>query len=340
MKKLILLAALGLFSCSDSEDVAQAGAKPAPKVDVFEITSQQVDRIIDVPGSVIPSEEIMLFSEVNGRVNKILFKEGQKVSKGQTLIIVDTDILQAQRKQLSVDLSLAEKDEKRKKELLKGKAISAEEYEKSASSLASIEAQIGLIDTQISKAALKAPFSGTIGLRQISEGAVITSTTPIAKLIQTNPVKIEFSIAEMYASLVATGQEITFNKEKDSTRYSAEVYAFEPSIDEGTRMLKMRALMPNVKNVFPGSFVQVRLDLGQENDAFMVPTESIIPILKGQKVYVIRNGKVAEVIVQTGIRTANKVQIKGDIKAGDKVLISGLLAVRAGMPVEIKSTTK
>ena len=206
--------------------------------------------------------------------------------------------------------------------------------------MASIQAQIGLIDTQISKATLKAPFSGTIGLRQISVGAVITTSTPIARLIQTNPVKIEFSIAEMYASLIKTGQEITFGKEKDSTAYSAKVYAFEPSIDAGTRMLKVRALMENTKNVIPGTFVEVRLDLGDEPDAFMVPAESIIPILKGQKVYLIRDGKVAEVIVQTGIRTADKVQIQGDIKAGDKLLISGLLAVRAGMPVEIKSTTK
>jgi len=340
MKKIIVFIALGLFSCSENEETAQSSARPTPKVDVFELQPEQVARIIDVPGSVIPSEEIMLYTEVNGRVDKILFKEGQKVSKGQTLVLVDTDILKAQRKQLLVDLSLAQKDEKRKKELLKGKAISAEEYEKSSATLASIEAQIGLIDTQISKATLKAPFSGTIGLRQISEGAVITSSTPIAKLIQTNPVKIEFSIAEMYASLVETGKEISFNREKDSTRYTAQVYAFEPSIDEGTRMLKIRALMPNTKNIFPGSFVQVRLDLGEENNAFMVPAESIIPILKGQKVYVIREGKVAEIIVQTGIRTADKVQIKGDIKSGDKLLISGLLAVRAGMPVEIKSTSK
>lgn len=340
MKKILVFIALGLVSCSDAEDEVLAGARPTPKVDVFELVPQQVARIIDVPGTVIPSEEIMLFSEVNGRVNKILFKEGQKVSQGQTLILVDTQILQSQRKQLSVDLSLAEKDEKRKKELLAGKAISAEEYEKSASALASIQAQIGLIDTQISKATLKAPFSGTIGLRQISVGAVITTSTPIARLIQTNPVKIEFSIAEMYASLIKTGQEITFGKEKDSTAYSAKVYAFEPSIDAGTRMLKVRALMENTKNVIPGTFVEVRLDLGDEPDAFMVPAESIIPILKGQKVYLIRDGKVAEVIVQTGIRTADKVQIQGDIKAGDKLLISGLLAVRAGMPVEIKSTTK
>lgn len=340
MKKIVLLAILGLFGCSENKEEAQSGARPAPKVDVFELIPQKVARIIEVPGSVIPSEEIMLYSEVSGRVDRIMFSEGQKVTKGQTLLTVDTDILKAQRKQLAVDLALAEKDEKRKRELLGVKAISVEEFEKSASALASIQAQIGLLDTQISKATVRAPFSGTIGLRQVSEGAVISSTTPIAKLIQTNPIKIEFSMAEMYAPLLEVGQEITFNREKDSTIYRAKVYAFEPSIDEGTRMLKTRALMQNTQNLFPGSFVQVRVDLGDEPNAFMVPAESIIPILKGQKIYVIRDGKVAEVKVQTGIRTADKVQIKGDIQSGDQLLISGLLAVRAGMPVKIKSVTK
>src|SRR5690606_29377242 len=122
-----------------------------------------------------------------------------------------------------------------------------------------------------------------------------------------------FSISEMYASLVEKGQEIKFFKEHDSTSFKAKVYAFEPSIDQGTRMLKLRAEMKNTKNIFPGSFVQISLDLGVEKNAFMVPSESIIPILKGQKVYLIRDGKVAEEMVQTGIRTADKIQITGNI---------------------------
>lgn len=341
MKRILLfVTVLGLVGCSGDSEETQDKPKSISSVDVFELNAQEVDRIIKVPGSLIPSEEVMLYSEVSGRVNKILFNEGQKVQKGQTLILVDTDILQAQKKQLAVELDLAEKDEKRKKGLLNGKAISLEEYEISASKLASLEAQIELLNTQISKATLKAPFSGVVGLREVSEGAFVNSTTPIAKLIQNDPIKLEFSIPEMYASFVEKGQMVTFMKEKDSSIFNAKVYAFEPSIDQGTRMLKLRAEMKNSNNIFPGSFVQISLDLGVEKNAFMVPAESIIPVLKGQKVYLVRDGKVAEEMVETGIRTADKVQITGNIKSGDQLLISGLLAVRAGVPVKIKSVSK
>ena len=342
MKNLITfsLCALILSACGDDQEENKTANTGPAQVEVFELHSSEVSRNIEVPGSVIPSEQIILYSEVSGRISQILFKEGQRVSKGQVLLKVDTDILQAQRKQLSVDLSLAEKDEQRKKALLSGKAISLEVYEQSSSALASIQAQIDLLNTQISKAAIRAPFSGIVGLRQVSDGAFITSSTPIASLVQVDPLKIEFSIAEIYAGLIKTDQQITFNRERDSTQYTANVYAFEPSVDENSRMLLVRAQMKNNNNLIPGSFVKVKLDLGNEQNAFMIPTESIIPVMKGQKVYVIREGKVAEVMVQTGIRTADRIQVSGDLKEGEQILVSGLLAVRPGMPVAVKKTVQ
>lgn len=338
MKKIVVvITALILVACSEDSKNAASVNRPAPRVDVYEVKPTNVDRIVEVPGSIIPAEEIVLFSEVNGKVTQILFKEGQMVKKGEVLLRVDAEILTAQRKQLHVDLTLAESDERRKRGLLEGKAISAEEYEKSASALASIQAQLELIDAQIGKTVLRAPFSGVVGLRQVSEGAYVNSSTPIAKLVQLDPLKIEFSIAELYAPLIQVGQELSFTRERDSIRYSAKVYAFEPSIDQGTRMLKVRAQMKNEKQLYPGAFVQVKLDLGTENNAIMVPAEAIIPVLKGQQVYVARNKKVEVVSVDLGIRTSDFVQVLGDLQNGDKVLITGLLAVRPGMPVEIKS---
>jgi membrane fusion protein (multidrug efflux system) len=114
------------------------------------------------------------------------------------------------------------------------------------------------------------------------------------------------------------------------------VYAYEPVIDAGTRMMTIRASLSNDGKLIPGSYVSVKYDLGKEQNAFMVPAESVIPVLKGQKVLVARNGKVAEIPVEIGIRTADKVQVIGALNAGDQVLISGLLAVREGMAVNAK----
>jgi membrane fusion protein (multidrug efflux system) len=331
-----------LFSCGGKDekiDFSKAGMQ-ATGVEVFEISKGDISRIIEIPGTIIPSEEIQLFSEITGRIQKINFKEGQIVKKGALLIQVDTDIMTAQRKQLKVQLDLAQKDESRKKSLLTAKGISTEEYEKSFSALASIQAEIGLIDVQISKGQIRAPFSGRVGLRRVSEGAYITPSTMMTSLVKEDEVKIEFSISERYASLVKPGQSVNFKEGRGDEVYKASVYAYESTISTDSRMLTVRAKMKNDANLFPGTFVSIEYNLGQEKDAMMIPAGSIIPVLKGQKIMVVRNGVVVDVPVELGIRTSDKVQVTGEINAGDQVLTSGLLAVRAGMPVTIKKTKK
>jgi len=326
-----------LVSCNSSKEEktdAKKGSKMA--VEVYTIETSDVPIRIDVPGTIIPSEEVDLYSEISGRVQKINFEEGRKVRKGELLIQMDVDILQAQKKKLDVDLSLAKKDEARKKTLFDANGLSQEEYEKASANLASTQAAIDLINVQISKAQIRAPFSGTVGLRHISEGAYITPSTLITSIIQDDVVKVEFSIAEIYASAVKMGQDIVFRTQKDSTDYHGKVFAFQPFINADTRMLTIRATLKNDGRFIAGSFVSVNYDLGTEDNAMMIPTESIIPVLKGQKIWVIRSGSVHEIPVELGIRTADKVQVMGDIKPGDTVLVSGLLAVKEGMPVTIK----
>ncbi len=337
-KSLLIIGLVGLTAAcgSKEEDKKAGGPPPTMTVEVVELKAAEVANVISVPGSVIPGEQVDIFSEVSGRIERINFKEGQTVPKGAVLLQVDTDILKAQRGELTVNLKLAQKDEARKKTLLNGKGISLEEYEKAESQLENIKAQIDLINVQISKATVRAPFSGRIGLRQVSVGAFISPTTLISTLVQENPVKIEFSVAERYASNVKTGQTINFHTQSGTEKYTAKVYAFQPKVDEGTRMLKVRAEMKNNGKLIPGIFVAIDYDLGFEQNAFLVPAESVIPILNGQKVYVVRNGIVVEVPVEIGVRTADDVQIIGDLENGDKVLISGLLAVKAGVPVKTK----
>jgi membrane fusion protein, multidrug efflux system len=342
-KPLYLLAAtLLLFSCGGKEDEAAAPAGPQKPmvVEVVTIEPTDVAREISVPGTIIPNETVQLYSEVSGRVEAIRFKEGQLVQKGAVLVLVDTDVLRAQKQQQVVEFELAKKDEARKKALLDGKGISLEEYEKSASALAAVKAQIDLTNVQISKAAIRAPFTGRIGLRHISEGAFITTSTLITTLVQENPIKVEFAVSERYAMAVKTGQTITFKPENSRDSFAAQVYAYEPVIDEGTRMMTIRASLPNKGKLIPGSFVAVNYDLGMEANAFMVPAESVIPVLKGQKVLVVRGGKVEEVPVQIGMRTPDKVQVIGNLQKGDQVLVSGLLAVKPGMPVTTKPAQK
>jgi membrane fusion protein (multidrug efflux system) len=309
-------------------------------VDVVVLKPASIARTITIPGTILPSEQVDVFSEVAGRVQSINFSEGQSVQKGKTILQVDSDILKAQRAQATVELDLAKKDEARKQTLLNSKGISLQEYEVSASNLASAQAKLDLLNVQISKANIKAPFSGKVGLRHVSEGAFINTSTLITTIIQESKVKIEFAVPEKYTQHVKKGQSISFQADGINKTFNANVYAFEPRIDQGTRMMTVRAELSNSANLIAGSFVSIEYDMGKEENAFMVPTESIIPVLNGQKVYVVRKGTVIEVPVQMGLRTEDDVQVIGELQKGDEVLISGLLAVRPGMPVKTKINSK
>jgi len=336
----VLILALLFQACGEKKEDLKAQKAPVVTVDVVQIKAGEVLRSIAIPGSVIPNEQVDIYSEVSGRIQHISFKEGQTVAKGAVLVQVDSDILKAQKAQLSVEENLAEKDEARKRSLYQSKGISLQEYEVSQSALADAKAKLDLLNVQISKATIRAPFSGKIGLRHVSEGAFISSSTLITSIVQENPVKIEFSVPEKYARNVKIGQVIQFQTDGDTRSYSGKVYAFEPRINEGTRMMTVRASLPNPDGLIAGSFVSINYDMGKEENAFMVPAGSVVPILKGQKVYVVRNGKVEEVPVEIGIRTPDKVQVIGNLKEGDQVLISGLLAVKAGMPVKAKTVSQ
>lgn len=334
------LFAVLLTACGGEKADLKAQKAPVVTVDVVEIKAGEVLRSIAIPGSVIPNEQVDIYSEVSGRIQRISFREGQSVAKGSVLIQVDSDILKAQKAQLLVEQDLAEKDEARKRSLYQSKGISLQDYEVSQSALADSKAKLDLLNVQISKATIRAPFSGKIGLRHVSEGAFISSSTLITSIVQENPVKIEFSVPEKYAKNVKIGQIIEFKTDGDSKSYTGKVYAFEPRIDEGTRMMTVRASLPNPGGLIAGSFVSISYDMGKEENAFMIPTESVIPVLKGQKVFVVRNGLVEEVPVEIGIRTPDKVQVIGNLKEGDQVLVSGLLAVKAGAQVKTKIAGK
>ncbi|TSJ44835.1 efflux RND transporter periplasmic adaptor subunit [Fluviicola chungangensis] len=327
-------------ACGEKKEDLKTQKAPIVTVDVVVLKPGEVVRSIAIPGSIIPNEQVDIYSEVPGRIQHISFKEGQSVAKGTILVQVDSDILKAQKAQLIVEKDLAEKDETRKKSLYQAKGISLQEYEVSQSALADAKARLDLLNVQISKATIRAPFSGKIGLRHVSEGAFISSSTLITSIVQENPVKIEFSVPEKYARNVRVGQVIEFKTADDSKSYSGKVYAFEPRIDEGTRMMTVRASLPNPGGLIAGSFVSINYDMGKEENAFMVPAESVVPVLKGQKILVVRNDLVEEIPVEIGIRTPDKVQVIGNLKEGDQVLISGLLAVKAGMPVKTKIAGK
>jgi membrane fusion protein (multidrug efflux system) len=229
----------------------------------------------------------------------------------------------------------------RNKILLEKEAVSKEEYGTSLSALNALKAQADVIKAQISRTEIRAPFSGTIGLRNVSPGGYLSPSTSIATLVNIDPAKVTFSVPERYLSIIGKGSKVTFTVESSRENFNATVYAIEPALDANSRTITVRAKAPNPKGLLnAGAFAKINLTLDQIPKTIMVPTECVIPDLKSSKVYVYENGIAVAKNVKTDLRTDTKIQIIDGLKEGDSVVVSGLIQIRPKSPLKILKVIK
>ncbi len=314
-----------------------SSSAPTPlSVDAVVLKPRTVANKVYTTGTLIANEEVDLRSEITGKVSKIFFQEGANVGRHQLLLKLNDDELQAQKKRTESQLRLAELREARQRQLLAEKAASQEEYDVALNELNSLKAQLDVLKAQIDRTEIRAPFSGKVGLRYVSEGSYVSPSTRITTLQNSIPIKLDFAIPEKYASQVRIGDKVFFRVQSSSKVYEAKVYAIEARIDLNTRTIQLRAIHPNSNGeLIAGSFADVELVLQELKDALMIPSEALVPDLKGHKVFIIRNSKVAEQPVEMGLRTEKEVQIVRGLSAGDTVLTTGVLQVRNGMTVSL-----
>ena len=292
--------------------------------------------IINSTGTLLPDEEVELSFETSGKIVNINFIEGSRVKRGDLLAKINDRHLQAQLLKLKAQRKLAEEREFRQRSLLSRDAISQESYDQAVTELQALEADIMLLEARISETELRAPFDGIIGLRYLSEGAYANPNSRIARLIKISPLKIEFSIAERYSGNVSPGFPISFNVDGINQPFQASVYAVDPKVDIRTRAIVVRALYPNRnEELKPGRFAGITLQLAEIKDAIAIPTEALIAEMDGDKVYVYRNGQARQLSVQTGLRTADRIQITQGLSFGDTLLTTGVMQLRQGISVVI-----
>lgn len=337
---LLALPKLKLFKSTGESPATGGNPGGAPggmlSVDALVIKPEALDNKLNVTGSVLPNESLELKSEVSGKITAIHFLEGKHVKKGELLLQINDDEILAQLEKQKYNQKLNEDNEFRQRKLLEKDAISQEEYDNALNRLNTTVADIRLLETQLDKTRIRAPFEGIVGLRFVSEGAYISPSTVIATLYNISPAKIEFAIPGRYSTQVTPGKKIRFSIESDLKIYEGEVYAIEPRIDPDTRTLKIRALADNkAGSLLPGQFVKVELILESIPNALLVPTEAVIPEQAGKKVFVLDKGKAKEVVVETGIRTASSLEVISGLKPGDTLLTTGILQLRQGLAVQI-----
>lgn len=306
-------------------------------VDVYPIDYKTLDNEIFVTGTLRALEETELHAEASGRVTIINFTEGQNVKKGQVLIQLNDNELQARWSRINVELDFANKTLNRQQKLFDKGGISREQFERTLSQVNVLKAQRDETVAQINERKIVAPYDGTIGLRYISPGDYISPSTKTAWLHKISDLILEFSVPEKYFQEISVDDRVTFTITNIDSVFDTRIYAVEPKIDPDTRTVIIRALFKNQDYYLkPGLFAYVQYRLNSIDNAILIPTQALVPELKGQKVYLYKMGKVYEKSVLTGKRTDNYIQITDGLVPGDTVITTGILQIRQGMSVRIR----
>jgi membrane fusion protein (multidrug efflux system) len=321
-----------LLACAGKKKEQVVIEKQVVQVEVIVAVTEDIDNMLEVNGSVLSNEMAELHPEVSGRLIYLNLPDGANVKQGTILARVNDADLQAQLEQQKTQLDLANKTLKRLSDLLNINGVNQADYDAALSQVNNIQANIKVINAQIDKTVIRAPFSGELGIRMVSPGAYVTPQTLIGSIHQTDKVKIDFTVPETFASLLVKGNKVKIQNDGFPELQDANIAAIEPQINTVSRNIKVRAML--TKGIIqPGSFVKVYLE--QNRKGIMVPTNAIIPDALSSQVVVVRNNRATFVNVETGLRNANLVELTSGINPGDSIIVSGMLFVRPKATVKV-----
>lgn len=318
-----------LLKSKDIDDKTGAKSKKPLTVDAFIIKPTDLINEISVYGTLLAEDEVELKNEVAGRIVKLSLPEGKLMKAGTLLVKLYDEDLQANLRKLQAQLAIQDQILQRKAELLKVSGISQNDYDQTVLQVNSIKADIEIQRTLIRKTEVLAPFDGVIGLRNVSVGAIVTPSTLLATIRTNNRIKLDFFVPERYGASIRTGQDVSFTLSNNEHKFEAKVIATEQGIEDATRNLKVRAIVNKPSNeLIAGAFATVNLQLGENNNAMMIPTQAIIPDATGKSVIIAKNGKAHFVKVKTGVRQSEKVEIVEGLSIGDTVITTGVLFLK------------
>jgi membrane fusion protein (multidrug efflux system) len=333
---VVVLLALGkwLFLSPKKEAGDNKPKNPVVKVSAIAVSQNEYSDEISVTGYLMPAESVQLQPEVSGKVIGIYFQEGAPVSKGQLLVKLSDSELQAQQKKLKAQLAQARIELDRNRKLWEAKAIAREVYDASQLNVQSLQADVELNEAQIAKTEIRAPFSGTMGNRTISVGAMLMPSTVIATLYQHSFIKVKFFVPVSFRQGLKENMEVTVIA-ADGKQSVAGIYSIEPSANTIAGSVEVRARLKSSPEFQSGDVVSVTIKKQSATAAVRIPSEALVPVLKGNRVYIIKGGKAEPRDVVTGARNDSSVLILSGLQSGDSLITGGLMFVKPGVAVRI-----
>lgn len=314
---------------------AAASGRQAEPAAIAVITAPAQQRQLQVGlqaiGTANANESVEITSKTIGMVTAIRFSDGQSVEAGQVLVELDRATTSADLAAATAAYEESRSQWNRSRELVASAALSRAQHEQLEATMKANQARVAAAQARLSDTYIRAPFTGRVGLRQVSLGALISPGTLITTLDDTRTMKVDFAVPEAQVGALRAGQKVLAGTSAYPGReFSGSVASVDSRVDAATRSVLVRAMVPNRDGALkPGMFLTV--DLSQdERPALMIPEEALVPEQARQFVYVIEGASVAKREVQLGRRQPGFVEITAGIRAGERVVVEGTLKLRDG----------
>jgi RND family efflux transporter MFP subunit len=349
----LLVAVLGLLvSCSkpDSEKSARPDAAPRA-VRVARAELRPMERALQVTGTLSAREEATVAAQVAGQIEKSLVDLGDRVTVGQELVLIDTTSYEALGRESAANLARAQaaaanaaRNLKRVQELQQDRIASTSELdtavseaEKAQADVKAAEATDAIARLNLERSRVRAPFSGAVAQRVASAGDYVSVGAPIARLVQTDPLRLRLDVPERESPEVRAGQWVRVHVEGDTNVYSGRIARVAPAIRASDRMLPIEADVPNPGSLRAGLFARAEIIVNAREQVVSVPHNALVVFAGLEKVLVVRDGKATENNVITGRRDSSWVEIVSGLTAGEMVVLDPG-GMRTGQAVTIEST--
>ncbi|HEY0660172.1 MAG TPA: efflux RND transporter periplasmic adaptor subunit [Lysobacter sp.] len=333
----MLLAGLALAGCGGKGDAAAGGpaggeggppggGMPPLPVETVTLKLQPLDAGLQTVGSLRADESVVMRPEVAGRIVRIHFTEGGRVSAGQPLFTLDGSTAQASLNEATANLENSRRAAARAGQLVGQKLIAQADYDKAKATLGVDQARVASARTALSKMTLAAPFSGQVGLREVSVGEFVNAGQDLVTLVRLDPIKVDFSVPENALAQLKNGQKISITVDAfPGDVFGGQVVAIDPVIDPNSRSAKLRAQIANPDfRLRPGQFAQLQLDTGgNRTDALLVPEQALMQDGDQRFVWTVVDGKAKKAVIKTGVRVPGAFQVVEGLKAGDMVITAG-----------------
>lgn len=336
--RMILMGTLTLFLSACAQEETKTGQKGAEKpVVVFNVSTKTVSNDIEAIGTAKANESISITAKVSGRLEKVLFSDGQLVKKGDVIALLDQDEEKAQLVTAKVQLAEHQREIRRLNTLLERHAAPVRDLDERKTLAAVTASNIKEIQARLAELTLSAPFDGKLGIRQLSPGALIQPGMVITTLDQSNPIKLDFTIPATQLQSVFIGAEVQALSDVSKNQvFTGKVTAIDSRINPVTRTILIRAKLENKENkLIPGMLMRIKLHTAQRQ-AVVVPEESITQKQDKHYITLVKADLTAELrAIKIGQRYYGFVEVVKGLTAGEQVVVRGMGFIRPGAKVQV-----